>query len=876
MTAQTNYPWTMADDDVTGGDAKRRSTYTPPLEGVEFPERLGELTDEDIARARKASEAASLAQVLDAPEPSPESATYLPSTPFEPPVTPEPVATSFQKPVNTPEPTVNTGAAAVSVEEPAQSGQGVPEHFVEPAVPEPVIPPAPTRTSLDDQQIMAQFYDGDSPSTETLMNALEAQLDLRAQEDQRFDQWASQIRTLLPADEADALIGQSRRRFDGLPPLPESAPEPTPEPAPEPVGPAMSEAEAPEEVPVSPESGETHGDPLLAGLVADTADIPLFQAPSPHEAVADEPDSTRLFDRVLSDPDAVSPPTAAWPLIVTEERESETGNPVPVSEGASSESPEWATDPETDPEEADSRVEDVEVPPLAESGISVGTETLTIKQAVATKEIPAEPFNAVTVEKERWFSFDRSGVEPSPELNRTARVLHLFWTWWSVTFPLGGVLLGAWLTLGGSSVVQAVVAATIGVLIGAIPLVVGTLQGVKTGLPSLIISRQTFGLWGNVVPAVVAVVIRITVGAFFLWAGVWVATQVYVEANLWTSGPELLSVIIGTVAVLIVGALVIVGRHWVSLVMWVSGGLSLVAAVLIVVVTWELPTASALRGSGIDGPGLVSGASLVAAVILVLWSQSGSDIGRFRTPGRAGASSFAVGVAAVIPPIVVIAWGALLGASGGGVGKTLIQSPLGTILDLVPDWYPVPALILLATPLLGLSALALHSSSYAVMSLGFAIPRIGSAALVSVFAAGAVVAVTLTVDDVGAILPGLVVFLGVPAAAWVGAVLGDFVTRRAHPTAAVLLAKQGAYPGVRVAPLLGFVGAIGVGWGFVEAESPALLWTGYLNDILITVGMVDLSDWQLGVAASLVMSFAAASFAGIRGGVLDGSVRKEN
>lgn len=876
----------MADDEVTGGDAKRRSTYTPPPEGVEFPERLGELTDEDIARAKRASEAASLAQESDAPEPSPESATYLPSTPFEAPVTPEPVAASFEQPVGTPEPTVDTGTADVSVEEPAQSGQSVPENSLEPPVPEPVIPPAPTRTSLDDQQIMAQFYDGDSPSTETLMNALEAQLDLRAQEDQRFDQWASQIRTLLPSDEAETLIGQSRRRFDGLPPLAESAPEPAPHPAPEPnpepdaepeaVVPAMSEAEGSEEVSVSPESGEAPGDPLLAGLVADTADIPLSHAPSPLDSTPDEPDSTRVFDRVLSDPDAVSPPTAAWPLVVIEEQESDIVNPVPVSGGVDAESPEWATDRETDPEEADSPVQDVEVPPLAESGISVGTETLTIKQAVATKEIPAEPFNAVTVEKESWFSFDRSGVEPSPELNRTARVLHLFWTWWSVTVPLGGVLLGAWLTLGGSSVVQAVLAATIGVLIGAIPLVVGTLQGVKTGLPSLIISRQTFGLWGNVVPAVIAVVIRIAVGAFFLWAGVWVATQVYVEANLWTSGPELLSVIIGTVAVLIVGALVIVGRHWVSLVMWISGGLSLVAAVLLVVVTWELPTTSALQGAAIDGPGLVSGASLVAALMLVLWSQSGSDIARFRKPGRAGASSFAVGVAAVIPPIVVIAWGALLGASGGGVGKTLIQSPIGTVLDLVPDWYPVPALILLAAPLLGLSALALHSSSYAVMSLGFAIPRVGSAALVSVVAAGAVFAVTLTVDDVGALLPGLVVFLGVPAAAWVGAVVGDFVTRRAHPPAAVLLANQGAYPGVRVAPLLGFVGAIGVGWGFVGAESPALVWTGYFNDVLMTLGMVDLSDWQLGVAVSLVMSFAVASLAGIRGGVLDGSARKED
>lgn len=879
----------MADDEVTGDDARRRSTYTPPPAGAEFPERLGELTDDDIARAKKASEAASLAQDSLTPQPSPESATYLPSNPFEaPPAASEANAEPQQEAESVPL-TVGDGTPGASPDESQDAGESsAPPLVAELVASEPLIPPAPSRTSLDDQQIMAQFYDGDSPSTETLMSALEAQLDLRAQEDERFEAWAGQIRTLLPAPEAETLIAQSRRRFDGLPPLPEAPPEPAPPAVTQQSSVAEAVEETADEMPISSPAGS----PLLAGLVADTEDIPAAREPEP-ESEAESPGGeaegesvsssvTGVFDSVLNDPDASSPPTAAWPLVspdgagdVKEHDEApEEAQVSPETEGQHAEEIDRAVAEAPDESEAAVQAEDVVAPALAESGITVGTETLSIKQAIATKEIPAEPFEAVTVEKERWFSFDRSGVEPSPEMNRTARLLQVFWTWWSVTVPLGGVVVGVWLTQRGASLSEALMSATLGVIVGALPLMVGTLQGVSRGLPTLIVSRQVFGLWGNLVPVAVSVVIRLVVSAFFLWASVWVATQVYVEANLWSGDPAALSVIIALVGVLIVGALTVVGRHWVSLVLWVSGGLSLVAAVLLVVLTWDLPTASALQASGIDGPRLVAGASFVAALMMVLWSQSGSDIARFMAPGRGGPAAATVGVAAIIPPIVLIAWGALLAASGNGVGQALSQTPVGTIVDLAPDWYPIPALILLAFPLLGLSALALHSTSYAVLSLGFAMPRYVAASLGAVLVSGVVFAVLLLTDNPTSSLAGMVFALGVPVAAWVGAILGDAVTRRAVPSSRVLLGREGSYPGIRVAPLLGFVAATGIGWGFIAVDVSGLSWLGYLNDLLVQVGMLDLSSWQLGVAVSLLFSLAVSSFAGIRGGVLDGSERE--
>jgi len=790
----------MAEEDTEGDgendDVKRRTTFTPPPQDAQFPERLGELSDEDIQAAKRASEAAAAKQPVASPEPDASQGTYQ-------------------------------AAARPPVPEPAP---------LEPAA--PAILPAPTRSSLGDEEIMAKFRDGAIPSTEGMMAALESQLSLREEEDHRFAAWEQSVREVVSEAEAYQIIAPAREAFGGLPPLeePETIVEPEPVVEPELVG-------------------EPEINPLLATIAADTDEIE--QIPAEVEGGSAEPVSD--FDTIVGDQDASSPPTSQWPLVVDD---------TAADEAAPQEGESDADD--AAPEDGVDVAPIAEEPSLVSAGVAVGTDTVTIRDVVATKDIPVETFDAVTVEKERWFSFDRVGIESAADVNRTAGALQLFWTWWAASVPLAGIILGAWLMAVGNGLLQAAVATLAGVIIGSLPLLVGTVSGFRLGLPTLIATRQAFGLAGNIVPATLMLVVRLAVSAFFIWAAVWMASGIYVEANLWRLDPVALTVILATIAVVIVGTLVMAGRRFVSLMLWVSAGLSLAAAAVLVFLTWDIPTRASIVAGSWNIPLLVSSASIVAAMLMILWAQSGADVARFGRPGKAIAGTSMVSVAALVPPLVFIGWGVVLGASGRTWRSGVLADPFNAILSLAPAWYPIPALVLLAIPLLGLAALALHSSSYALMSLGFSITRYAAAAVVTIVSAGIVFAVLLVLGDPTPYLVDAIRVVGVVVSAWTGVFVADVMTRRKAITAGVLLGSDGSYPAVRIAPLVGFVLAIGAGWGFTVSAQPVFAWLGYAVGPLTELGLINLGPYQLGVAVALVVAFVVTAFAGIRGGALTG------
>jgi purine-cytosine permease-like protein len=812
----------MALEDTAGAedndDVKRRTTFTPPPEDAEFPERLGELSDADIQAAKSASEAAAAHPPTQASEPDASQGTYQAAAP---PTAPE-----------------------------AQPA--------EPAA--PAIPPAPTRSSLGDEEIKAKFRDGAIPSTEGMMAALESQLSLREEEDARFDAWEENVRAVVSEEEARQIIAPAREAFGGFPPLPDP------------------EVDDGAETSVEPEP--LAGQPvnsLIASIATDTDQVEQVAGDSVEEPDTQASEAQKSdFDAVVSDQDASSPETSQWPLIVEEPAPDDStedttdDTTVDTAEVAESEDDEVSGDSVAADDEVE-RAPVAEEPSLVSAGVAVGTDTVTIRDVVATKEVPVEPDDGAATERERWFSFDRVGIEPASDVNRTAGALQLFWTWWAASIPLAGIILGAWLMAVGNGLLQAAVVTVVGVIIGALPLIAGTVVGIRWGVPTLIASRSAFGLAGNIAPAALMLLVRLAVSAFFIWAAVWIASGIYVQANLWLLDRAALDVILATGAVVVVGALVMVGRRFVSLMLWVSAGLSLVASAVLIVLTWDIPTRASVVAGSWSIPLLVSSASVIAAIVMILWAQSGADVARFGRPGKAVAGTSMVTLAALLPPIMLIGWGVVLGASGRTWRSGIIADPFNAVLSLAPDWYPIPAVVLLAIPLLGLAALALHSSSYALMSLGFAMTRYVAAALVTVVAAGVVFAVLIVIGNPTPYLVDAIRVVGVVVAAWTGVFVADVMTRRVPLSSSVLLGSSGFYPAVRIAPLAGFAVAIGAGWGFTVSAQPIFAWLGYLVGPLSELGLVNLAPYQLGVAVALSVAFAVAAFAGIRGGALTGA-----
>lgn len=575
----------------------------------------------------------------------------------------------------------------------------------------------------------------------------------------------------------------------------------------------------------------------------------------------DDPDrlATGSFEKVLVDPDAVTPPTDAWPLagFLTHPADSTSDDAAGVAESEQ----EWV--------EQVVAVESVTVTQDDQS-VSVTVEaeqTVSIREALATKPQPEIPLENLEPQVAKRFGFDHVGIEPTPDNLRSDRVSQLLWAWWALGTPLPLVLVGVWLVETGLNVSQAILATTIGALIAALPLVIGTLQGSRSGLPTLISSRAAYGIAGNVIPATFMVVVRLAVATLVIWSAAWFATGVLVESNYWNGEPALIQVILAAVFALGAAGIAIAGRGVITIGLWVAAGLGVFGVIGVFLVGLEPLSTQAFSLPGASTSVVLAGVATVLSILLVFWAHFGGDIARFQSAsGGAGGPSLAA-VAAVIPVVGIVAWGALLGASGDSLRQALLADIFDTLLADAPLWYPIPAIVVGTLPLIAIGGLAVHSSGYAVASLGMKVPRYAAATIAGGLVALGVIGLVVFAPDMGGSLIDFALLAGVAVGAFVGGYTGEVLTRRVHLDPRLLVATSGSFPGFRVAPVLGFVASLGLGWGLITVDTAWMSFVGYLVGPLGQLGLVDLGGWQLGPLVALVLSLIVSLFAGIRGGV---------
>gem|GEM_PF-3948069 len=795
-------------DDAPDNEApRRRSTYTPPSEEADVPLNLGETGQDQTTPAA----------------PSPNTAA---------PVTPPPLVTP---PATPPVPPPA-----------ARPASGPAKDYLSP----------PVRRSLSDQDIMSQMGEPGSDTAE-LIGALQEQMDLRKREDDEFDSWEALIRQSYPEDEAEDIVRQGRADFEGVdiselpPPVAPPAAQPEPEPAPEPEPEPEPESEPELDVTASPTEEAPQSEPIV---------LPTFGR-APEESPAEdaentvvqeetEPFSDGSFEAVLHDEQAQSPPTNAWPL----------AEPTP------DQGPEEVA---VEVEQSYMRVDEVTVTGDGMvTDVSVEShEVLSVKEVLETKDTPEVPLADLEPEIHQAFGFDHVGAEPTPHNQRADSLLQLLWAWWAIGTPIPLLLLGTWLVSTGLDVTQALFAAAGGAVVAALPVVVATWQGSRLGLPTLVTSRAAFGMVGNIIPSILMVLIRVSVAALVMWAAAWMATGVLVESNYWNGEPALMLVILAAVFALTASGLAVAGRSIIRVTLWVSAALALLGLIGIILVS--LPVIQSSAGAvTAGGPGaVVAGLSVVMAALVLFWAHFGGDLARFQRPGTGGAGSAVSAVAAVIPVVVLLTLGVLAGASSPEFTQALFADPFDALLDDAPLWYPIPAIVLGALPLIGIASLALHSSGYALMSAGVQVPRYLASTIVSAVAALLAISLVVFVLDMGAVLVPMILLLGVVAAAWVGSYTGEVLTRRSYLDPRVIAGMSGDFPRFRIAPVLGFVGAIGLGWGLIQSAPAWLGWTGYLLGPLQQVG-VDLAGWNAGPLVALAVALVVSLFAGIQGGAV--------
>ncbi|MBC7441859.1 MAG: cytosine permease [Ramlibacter sp.] len=100
-----------------------------------------------------------------------------------------------------------------------------------------------------------------------------------------------------------------------------------------------------------------------------------------------------------------------------------------------------------------------------------------------------------------------------PPHNRVGRPNRMFRLWFAVTASVVSVALGARLVALGLNVLEAVLSTLLGIILSFIPVGIGTLAGQRSGQPTMVLSRATFALVGNILPAALAVLVRVVWGA---------------------------------------------------------------------------------------------------------------------------------------------------------------------------------------------------------------------------------------------------------------------------------------------------------------------------------------------------------------------------
>jgi purine-cytosine permease-like protein len=284
-------------------------------------------------------------------------------------------------------------------------------------------------------------------------------------------------------------------------------------------------------------------------------------------------------------------------------------------------------------------------------------------------------------------------IIPSDEHRNRGPVSQLF-IWLGVSATLVPILL-TWTLIGlGLNTLAVVGALVAGYLVSGILIATSSLSGKRSGLSTAVISRSSFGVWGNSIPLSLMLTVRLTLTATI------VATFAFLmngaDQRLPEFSNELLNLVglkittgfaIQIVLLLLVAALVAIRGNVVRVIQLL---MSLVAFVLVAESFASVPSAgfsfTTAGNLGITSLEALSGFAIVVLVNLVLWFAIAPNLSKAIPMKVRGAKVFsAVLVANFVFPLIV---GAL---SVVWLGSISVSNPsalatIQTAVSVLPVW----------------------------------------------------------------------------------------------------------------------------------------------------------------------------------------------
>ncbi|MGN6474582.1 MAG: purine-cytosine permease family protein [Mycobacteriales bacterium] len=359
------------------------------------------------------------------------------------------------------------------------------------------------------------------------------------------------------------------------------------------------------------------------------------------------------------------------------------------------------------------------------------------------------------------------GAEFIPLTERHGKPTRLFWTWTSPNFEFATVFVGViCIEFFGLSFSQSVGAIVLGTVLGSATHGILSARGPHYGVPQMVLSRISFGYWGNLLPA----------GINALVAGVgWFAVNSVSGAlalNTLLHWNKVLCLLIIVAAQI---AIALYGHNLVHLFEKVAFPILFVAFVLAGIYTFSK---GHYGGKGAGGYGSYGGFTLAVAATFGYacgWNPYASDYTRYFEPKTSKAatgwwSGFGVAFSCIALEIVGAA-SATIGAKG--------DSPTSQFTNPFPTGIADFTLVAIALGAVAANAINIYSGSISFNTLGFKIPlRLRRALIAGVFGVAGFIVAWTGLHDAAEKYNNFLLVIAYWIAPWLAVVLVDQVIRR--------------------------------------------------------------------------------------------------
>jgi len=509
--------------------------------------------------------------------------------------------------------------------------------------------------------------------------------------------------------------------------------------------------------------------------------------------------------------------------------------------------------------------------PQQSSDVAVAEET-SERTASETSALELDPVTSVLLtssETSSEFETEATDTEESETaVNRTRTAGALVWSWISLASTPLIFVLAAFLKESGASFAQSVL------VIAALIIATSSLVGIgavaaKRGSSAIgVVSRAAFGVWGNIFPAVVMLVVKISWSIALLILGVRMLSPL-VSNQPWFSTfstllifPDEFNAVLLTAVPIVLIASLIAGFGGITMLrtQQITAVFSIIGLAGIAYFVFSSNSLSSLeQGEALEGPALLDLALLCFALFgFTAFSQSG-DFARKLPVETPGAKVFFLSfVSALIIPLAAGVMGVLwLFMSEESFGVLLTDQFISTIAGATPIWVFIAFVVAVGLSILQLTASSLYSLSGGIFAVGAKLPGGVAVLLASVLLLSAVlVASTLiATSSLLSLLIELIVIATVIAASYTGIVLADSLIRSRDYHEVSLTRDYGFYGRFNFANSIGFVLASVVGFGYVESTGLISSWTGYLGDFTPAIFEVAGSNIGIAMAFGLAVLF---------------------